>query len=49
MSLAEAIETTRIHHVGGLTGERTALLTTRPCRGGLYYAIVMHTGNGSYD
>jgi magnesium chelatase family protein len=32
MSLAEAIETTRIHSVAGLTGDRTALVTTRPCR-----------------
>ena len=32
MTLAEAIETTRIHRVAGLTGCRTALVTTRPCR-----------------
>jgi magnesium chelatase family protein len=32
MSLAEALETTRIHSVAGLTGDRTALVTTRPCR-----------------
>jgi magnesium chelatase family protein len=32
MTLAEAIETTRIHHVAGLTGDRTALVPTRPCR-----------------
>ena len=31
-SLAEAIETTRIHRVGGLTGDRTAVVTTGPCR-----------------
>ena len=31
MTLAEAIETTRIHSVAGLTGDRTALVTTRPC------------------
>jgi magnesium chelatase family protein len=30
MTLAEAIETTRIHRVAGLTGDRTALVTTRP-------------------
>jgi magnesium chelatase family protein len=30
MTLAEAIETTRIHRVAGLTGRRTALVTTRP-------------------
>ena len=32
MTLAEAMETTRIHRVAGLTSERTALVTTRPCR-----------------
>jgi magnesium chelatase family protein len=32
MSLAEAVETTRIHRVAGLTGDRTALVTTRPFR-----------------
>ena len=32
MSLANPIETTRIHRVAGLTGDRTALVTTRPCR-----------------
>jgi magnesium chelatase family protein len=32
MTLAEAIETTRIHCVAGLTGDRTAVVTTRPCR-----------------
>jgi magnesium chelatase family protein len=32
MTLAEAIETTRIHRVAGLTGGRTALVITRPCR-----------------
>jgi magnesium chelatase family protein len=32
MSLAEALETTRIHRIAGLTGARTALVTTRPCR-----------------
>jgi magnesium chelatase family protein len=32
MTLAEAIETTRIHSVAGLTGDRTSLVTTRPCR-----------------
>ena len=30
MTLAEAVETTRIHCVAGLTGDRTALVTTRP-------------------
>jgi predicted ATPase with chaperone activity len=29
MTLAEAIETTRIHSVADPTGERTALVTTR--------------------
>jgi magnesium chelatase family protein len=32
MTLAEAIETMRIHSVAGLTGDCTALVTTRPCR-----------------
>jgi magnesium chelatase family protein len=32
MPLAEAIETTRVHRVAGLTGDRTALVTTCPCR-----------------
>jgi magnesium chelatase family protein len=32
MTLAEALDTTRIHRVAGLTGARTALVTTRPCR-----------------
>jgi magnesium chelatase family protein len=30
--LAEALETTRIHRVAGLTGARIAVVTTRPCR-----------------
>jgi magnesium chelatase family protein len=30
-TLAEALETTRIHRVAGLTGDRTALVTTCPC------------------
>jgi magnesium chelatase family protein len=30
--VAEALETTRIHRVAGLTGDRTAWVTTRPCR-----------------
>ena len=32
MTLAEALETTRIHRVAGRTSARTALVTTRPCR-----------------
>jgi magnesium chelatase family protein len=32
MTLAEAIETTPIHRVAGRTGDRTAWVTTRPCR-----------------
>jgi magnesium chelatase family protein len=32
MSLAEALGTTRIHRVAGLTGARTAVVTTRPFR-----------------
>jgi magnesium chelatase family protein len=30
--LAEGIDTTRIHRVAGLTGGRTAIVTTRPFR-----------------
>jgi magnesium chelatase family protein len=50
MTLAEALETTRIHHVAGLTGRHAAVVTARPCRaphhpiaavGVLYYAGVM--------
>jgi magnesium chelatase family protein len=32
MTLAEALETTRIHRVAGLTGDRTAWVTTPLCR-----------------
>jgi magnesium chelatase family protein len=32
MTLAEAIATTRLHRVAGRTGDRTAWVTTRPCR-----------------
>jgi magnesium chelatase family protein len=32
MTLAEAIETTRVHRVAGLTGDRTAFVMTRPFR-----------------
>jgi magnesium chelatase family protein len=32
MTLAEAIETRRILSVAGLRGDRTALVTTGPCR-----------------
>jgi magnesium chelatase family protein len=32
LTLAEAVETTCIHSVAGLTGDRTALVTTSPCR-----------------
>jgi magnesium chelatase family protein len=32
MTLAEALETTRLHRVAGLTGARTAVVTARPCR-----------------
>jgi magnesium chelatase family protein len=30
--VAGALEITRLHRVAGLTGERTALVTARPCR-----------------
>jgi magnesium chelatase family protein len=32
MTLAEALETTRVHRVAGLTGDRTALVTICPFR-----------------
>jgi magnesium chelatase family protein len=32
MTLAEALETTRIHRVAGLTDRHTACVTSRPCR-----------------
>ena len=32
MTLAEAIETTRLHRVAGLTGARPEVVTARPCR-----------------
>jgi magnesium chelatase family protein len=32
MTLPEAIDTTRIHRVAGLSGDRTAFVTTRPFR-----------------
>jgi magnesium chelatase family protein len=32
MTLPEALETTRLHSVAGLTGDRTALVTARPFR-----------------
>jgi magnesium chelatase family protein len=32
MTLAEAIDTTRMHRGASLTGARTAWVTTRPCR-----------------
>jgi len=39
MRLAGALETTRMHHVSGLTGARTAVVTTRPC-GAPYLTIL---------
>jgi predicted ATPase with chaperone activity len=32
LTLAEALETTRIPRVAGLTGDRTACITAHPCR-----------------
>jgi magnesium chelatase family protein len=49
MTLAEAIETTRIHRVAGLTGDRTTAVTNRRDRGSLCSSIAMRTGNSSYD
>jgi predicted ATPase with chaperone activity len=49
MTLAEALETTRIHSVAGLTGDRTALVTTRRDRSSLRSSTATRTGNGNYD
>jgi magnesium chelatase family protein len=38
MTLAEAGATTRVHHIAGRTGARTAWVTTRLCRT-LHYTI----------
>ncbi len=32
ITLADALDTTRMHRVAGLTGDRTAVVTTRPFR-----------------
>lgn len=47
MTLAEVIETTRIHSVAGLTGDHTALITSWPDVDSLCSSIAMCTGNGS--
>jgi Magnesium chelatase, subunit ChlI len=47
MTLAEAIETTRIHRVAGRTDGRTALVSSRRFRGGLCYSIAMSMGHSS--
>jgi hypothetical protein len=47
MTLAAAIDTTRIHSVAGRTSGRTALITTRPFHSGLCDPIAMSTGNSS--
>ena len=49
MSLAEALNTTRIPRVAGLTGARMTQVTKRPDRGSLCSSIAMRIGNGSYD
>ena len=36
MTLAESLETTRLPRVAGLTGARTAVVTSRPCRAPLH-------------
>jgi predicted ATPase with chaperone activity len=36
MSLAEALETTRIHSVAGLTGDRPAWVIASPAAGSIY-------------
>jgi magnesium chelatase family protein len=32
MTLADALDTARIHRVAGRSGDRTAVATARPCR-----------------
>jgi hypothetical protein len=49
MTLAEALETTRLPHAAGRTGDRTALVTTRRDRSSLWSSMLMRTGNGSCD
>jgi magnesium chelatase family protein len=39
MTLADAIETTRIHRVAGRTNDRAALVTTRTCRAQPHHTI----------
>ncbi len=47
MTLDEALETTRIHSVAGLTGRHTACVTTRPCRAPHYtISVVGWIGGG---
>jgi magnesium chelatase family protein len=43
ITLAEAIDTTRIHSVAGLTGDRTALVAARPFRAP-HHTISVGTG-----
>jgi magnesium chelatase family protein len=49
ITLAEALETTRIPRVAGRTGGRTALVTARRDRSSLWSSIALRTGNGNYD
>jgi magnesium chelatase family protein len=48
MSLAEAIDTTRLRRIGELTSGRAAVISTRPFHGGLRYSMPMSTGNRRY-
>ena len=47
LSLAEALETTRMHRVAGRTGAHMTLVTRRPDRGSLCSSLAMRTGNGT--
>jgi hypothetical protein len=49
MTLAEDLETTRIHGVADRTGGCTALVTTRRDRSSLRSSTATSTGNGSDD
>jgi magnesium chelatase family protein len=46
MTLAEALDTTRIPRVAGLTGAHTAVVRTRPCRPPIMISEVGLIGGG---
>src|SRR5215475_4562634 len=48
MTLADALDTTRIQSVAGFTDGRTALVTGRQFPSGLCDSMALSTGNSSY-